>query len=218
MKTLLALLFIGALLILTLVVVMRLAPRSSQDPSPEDDPADQAASAHSSSTGQSGPPPAKSTKYLSAEEASYYLIPDASGHLPVRIRDGLFFHRETRRMVPPGNMTLAKHGVTSFSVRGVAHYEAAAKAADTSPGTEVIFTREPDNRYDDNAIAIAGLDDQGKERIVGYVNKGNARRLAKRMDAGEPIQGWFMRGSGHRIEPTGIAVVITDEDRKRQLF
>lgn len=212
MKTLIVLLVIGAFLVLGFMFISRLGMSSTDDTEARSPTAD------GSDDGRGDPPPSKSSKYLSAEESRYYLVPDASGRMPVRIRDGFFYHKGTRKMVPPGNAQMTKHGVMSFNVRGVSYYEAAAKAANTRPGTEAILRREPDNKFDENAIAVVGLDSRGVERVVGYVNKGNAKRLAKRIDAGESVRGWFMRGSGHRVEPEGIAVVVTDEDRMRELF
>ncbi|MGP5086918.1 HIRAN domain-containing protein [Brachybacterium tyrofermentans] len=207
-----------AFVLVMLVLKVRIGRKLGGDEGDTVPPDEREPSGEQVSNERGEPPPSKSPKYLSTEESRYYLVPDASGRMPVRVRGGFFYHEDTRKMVPPGNAQMTAHGVMSFNVRGVSYYEAAAKAANTSPGTEVIFRREPDNKFDENAIAVVGLDNRGKERVVGYVNKGNARRLAKRMDSGESIRGWFMRGSGPRIEPGGIAVVITDEDTKRQLF
>lgn len=175
--------------------------------------------APSSEDHRGGPPPSTSKDYLNADEAAYYLVRDEGGKLPVRIKGGFFVHRPTGKKVPPGNRQMTKHGALSFNVRGVAYYKAAGKAANTMPGTPTILRREPDNKHDSNAIAVVGVDRRGKERVVGYVNKGNAKRLAKRLDGGETLTAWFMRGSGYGVEPwKGIAVVVTDEDMKRELF
>ena len=166
------------------------------------------------------PPPSKSDKYLSAEEAAYYFVPDADGNLPVRIRRGFFYHPGTRKSVPPGNGTLSKHGLRSFAVRGVSYYPGNAKAANTSPGEPAILRREPNNKHDENAVAICGLDRTGTERRIGYVSKGRAKSLAKRMDAGEePPEAYFMRGSGWGVEARdGIAVVLCDRETLRRLM
>lgn len=157
-------------------------------------------------------PVSKSEKYLSAEEATHYFVPDEQGRLPVRIRDGFFYHPRTRKSVKPGNVTLAKHGLRSFTVRGANYYAGDVKAADTRPGQPAILRREPDNKHDENAVAICGLDRAGTARRVGYVSKGRAKTLARRIDAGEAApEAYFMRGAACGSEAhEGIAIVLCD--------
>lgn len=52
--------------------------------------------------------------------------------------------------------------------------------------------REPDNPHDANAIAIYA---DGTGKLVGYVNKQNAARLATLMDAGLPLAAISTRGN-----------------------
>lgn len=166
------------------------------------------------------PPPPKSAEYLSTEEAAYYFVPDEHGRLPVRIRDGFFYHPGTGKSAPPGNRTLSQRGLVSFAARGTSYYEDDARAADTSPGAPALLRREPDNVHDENAVAICGVDRDGRERRIGYVSKGRAKSLAKRMDAGEqPPEAYFMRGSTCGVESANrVAVVLCDEDTLRHLM
>lgn len=96
-------------------------------------------------------------------------------------------------MVNPKSARLHKLGIYSFSVRGTSHHEQAVKSANLRPGKSVRLVREPQNPYDSNAIAIYA--ETGRHPI-GYVNKQNAARLAKVMDAGQEIAAISTRGNG----------------------
>lgn len=62
------------------------------------------------------------------------------------------------------------------------HAGAHDKLLATLPGSEVTLVREPENRFDKNAIRceIDGV-------MCGYVPKEQAKRLAKDMDAGRSV-------------------------------
>lgn len=154
--------------------------------------------------------PQHQSRYLSAQEAAELLVPGADGKLPVRIRDGFFEHVPTGKRVPPANRALNSHGLVSFTVRGDAYYD--SKAADTRPGQRAQLVREPANKHDSNAVAVYAHDGTGERVKVGYVNKGLARRLAKRMDSGDAVHAWYMRGDPPGEDEEGVAVVLTDED------
>lgn len=95
--------------------------------------------------------------------------------------------------VNPRSRTAYRVGVHSFAVAGTSHHEAAAKAGKFTPGSAVRLVREPDNPYDTNAVAVYA---ETGRRVVGYVPKGQARRLAKLMDAGTALVAVSVRGSG----------------------
>lgn len=160
--------------------------------------------------------PEYESRYLSATEAGELLVPGPDGKVPVRIRDGFFQHVPTGKRVSPANRTLNKHGLVSFRVRGDAYYD--SKAADTRAGQRALLVREPGNKHDPNAVAVHALDKYGERVQVGYVNKGLARRLAKQLDAGDAVVGWFMRGDEPGRDDEGVAVVLTDEDEMRRLL
>ncbi|GEM_PF-3326788 len=164
------------------------------------------------------PPPSKSRKYLSEEEAAYYLVRDSDVRLPVRVSSGFFVHDGTRKQVPPGNRALTRAGVRSFTVRGSSYYPDDSLAADTSPRKRARFKREPENEHDPSAVAVLALDADGKARRVGYVNKGYARALTKRLEAGESVNARFMRGAPAGVEDQGIAVVEATAEDMRRLF
>lgn len=97
-----------------------------------------------------------------------------------------------------------KLGIYACPVRGISYYEQAIKNADTRPFAKAELVREPGNKYDKNAVAIyapnAGL--------IGYVNKQNAARLAKRLDAGESYMALFTRGCKKGEDSVPVSVLI----------
>lgn len=156
------------------------------------------------------------SKYLPATEQRALLVPDEDGVLPVTIRDGFFVYIPTGQMMPPANRVLDGLGVFSFRVRGTQHYRG-AESADTSPGQPAILRREPDNEFDPNAVAVWARNPSGRAVRVGYVNKGLARRLAKRLDAGENIDGVFMRGDAPGVWAESPCVALVDEVFRRRI-
>lgn len=155
------------------------------------------------------------SRYLSAAEAAELLLPGDDGVIPVRIRDGFFQHIPSGKYVPAANRTLNKHGLVSFGVRGARYYQ--SKAADTRPGQVAHLVREPDNEHDPHAVAVHALGRDGQRLKVGYVNKGLARRLAKRLDAGEELSAYFMRGYPPGVDEASPAVVLADDATVRRL-
>ncbi len=57
--------------------------------------------------------------------------------------------------------------------------------------TTVQLVREPENRYDANAVAVLGQDSAGKMVRVGYIPRGDARVVARVMDGGAQIQAHY---------------------------
>jgi hypothetical protein len=113
-------------------------------------------------------------------------------------------------LVNPRSRRLYKLDLFCFKVRGVSYYDAAVIAGDFRPGQPVRLVREPDNPYGGGtAIAIHAVN--GFKR-AGYVNKQNARRLAKRIDAGEVFEGISVRGDGPGCweEPVTVLVAYPD--------
>ena len=101
-------------------------------------------------------------------------------------------------MVNPKSRSLARVGLYSFQIKGSSHQGSAVKSGDFRPGVKVILRREPENPHDPNAIAVH----TSTGRTAGYVNKQNAARLAKRLDAGDDIIAVSIRGSGPGSETT----------------
>ncbi|MGJ9405300.1 HIRAN domain-containing protein [Nesterenkonia aurantiaca] len=130
--------------------------------------------------------------WLSATEADELL-----GHLkpgddlPLSLRwgpGGLLPTTRNRKHLAPGNRHLTRLGLYWLNGRGASHYEAQHKRVNIKVHDLVELQREPKNKHDPNAIAI-----KRRGSTLGYVNKGLARRLAKRMDAGEEFKAVTLR-------------------------
>lgn len=163
-----------------------------------------------------GPPGARRpgviyrSDHLSPEREAEVFELDASG-LPtgslmrrsdrlVIVPDGL-----PAEMVNPRSTRLYRLGIYSFAVRGTGHHTRAARAGDFRPGEPVRLVREPGNEHDSNAIAVYA---QGASEPAGYVNRQNAGRLAKRLDAGEDMTAIVTRGDGPGHSDSAIVVLV----------
>ena len=99
-------------------------------------------------------------------------------------------------------MALARLGIFYFIGRSYRYYDAVS----IQSTTRVLFRREPDNPHGPNVIAVL---DPRTEVLYGYVNKGFAARLAKRIGAGllsrrSRLTGVFLR-LRRRIQLTGVS-------------
>lgn len=137
-----------------------------------------------------------SQTWLSKEEADSELVRDERGTLAFRVerREGefRFVSEESGKQPSPGNLALARLGIFYMNVRGWKNYPAARLRV----GDHIDLRREPENKYDPNAIAVAR---PGSKHIYGYVNKGFARRLAKPIDSGREFVGVVMGRAGITI-------------------
>ncbi len=137
-----------------------------------------------------------SQTWLSKEEADSELVRDERGTLAFRVerREGefRFVSEESGKQPSPGNLALARLGIFYLNVRGWKNYPASRLKV----GDHIDLRREPENKYDPNAIAVAR---PGSKHIYGYVNKGFARRLAKPIDSDREFVGVVMGRAGITI-------------------
>ena len=147
--------------------------------------------------------PERGAVYLSPEVSKDVFTLKAGELPPVRlvIHKGQGWLRDTKHylLVVPGNRYLASAGVFTLNVRGTKYNAQNYRGPRLVPGDLLSLVREPDNEYDSNAIAVCRL---GHSAPLGYVNKGLAKRLAKRLDAGEVFEARVLR---YR-EPFSIAI------------
>lgn len=159
----------------------------------------------------SRPRPVHRDEYLSpgAEAAHFSLdcarLTRASGRLVLSIPEG---------MVNPRSRSLHHHGIYVFRPRGVSYYPQQVKAAGLRPGTAVRLVREPDNEHDANAIAVHPGTGRGP---LGYVNKQNAARLARRLDVGDELVAITLTGSPRGADDEPLTVLVTDPATLEQL-
>lgn len=152
-------------------------------------------------------PSGPSSVWLSKSEADAELIRGSDGVLQVRVVPNAgqlrFASTVSGKLASGGNLALARLGIFYFGARGTSYY----RAARVGVAEEVHLKREPKNEFDANAIALVS---RASGRKYGYVNKGFARRLAKRLDAGESYVGIAMCDGGGvvAVMPVGIAVEL----------
>lgn len=145
------------------------------------------------------------------EERSFVLGPDGMPTGRLRRERGrlVIFTDDLAGMVNPTSARLHSLGLYCFRIRGVTHHEAAVRSGDFRPGARVRLVREPDNEHDPNAIGVYAA---GAERPAGYVNKLNARRLAKRLDAGENLAAISVRGDRPGVDTIAPWVLVAAPD------
>jgi len=161
----------------------------------------------SAPTLRSPPTSIRRSEYLSPEDEERFVTVDDRGLPNIRLQ------RERSQLVlkvPQGlvnfrSRKLSRLGIYTFRVRGVSYHHEAVKAASLSPGSKVRLVREPDNEFDPNAIAIHP--NRGRSPI-GYVNKQNAARLAKRLDAGEALVAITLSGSPAGADDQPVTVLV----------
>jgi len=118
----------------------------------------------------------------------------------------------TSKLISVGNRHLAKLGIWTANVRGIDYHKADVRASDTTPGTALEIQREPDNPHDRNAIAVVA-----EGRLVGYVNKQMAAKLAKLMDAGLVLEVISLAGSPRGKNDSRIQILAADQALVRHL-
>ena len=118
----------------------------------------------------------------------------------------------TSQLVKVGNRHLAHLGIWTAAVRGISFYETAVLLSDTSPGQPLELVREPDNAHDKNAIRV-----HSGGKLIGYVNKQMASRLARRMDSGLELDAISLAGSRRGRDVSRIQVLGAEPHLLRHL-
>jgi hypothetical protein len=77
----------------------------------------------------------------------------------------------------------------------------------------LIAIREPENPYDENAIAVYVEKMNGERKSVGYINRGLAAQLAPEIDEGKEliIHDYFLTGAREQGISLGIIFAYTLE-------
>lgn len=140
---------------------------------------------------------------------------DGSTNLKLGLYNGQMILEAPNGILPStGSCQVYKLGIYSATVRGTSYYEKAITRSDTSPLTPALLIREYDNKYDKNAVAIHTRDGG----LVGYVNKQNAARLAKRIDAGEDYSALFTCGAGRGVRDPHTTILIAPVKTMRSIL
>ncbi len=138
--------------------------------------------------------------YVPAEDEARYLTREADGLPTLRLVDSgdrlsIWSPLAGGALLNPKGTGLRRFGLLATYARGSAYYAAAFRAADLRKGRPVELRREPDNPHDKNAVTLHA---PGARAPFGYVQRGRAPALARRMDSGESMAGVSLRGPGPR--------------------
>lgn len=136
--------------------------------------------------------------YVPKEDEAPHLIRDEAGELLVRLVDSgdrlsIWSPVDGGALLNPKGPGLRKLGLLHSGVRGAQHYRGRRVRG---KGAWVELRREPDNPHDKNAVAMYA---PGARSKFGYVQKGRAATLAKRMASGADMAGVSLNAEGSWI-------------------
>lgn len=134
--------------------------------------------------------------FVPKDQEARYLTRDDAGRPTLRLVDAgdrlaIWSPVGSGALINPKGPGLRQLGLYSSYARGSDHYRSQFRAADLAKGSWVDLRREPDNPHDKNAVAMNA---PGRGETFGYVQKGRAPAVARRMDAGEDMAAVSMRG------------------------
>lgn len=135
-----------------------------------------------------------SVMYITAQEIEELFPHGAPDPLPVKLKrhqgDLWLADRKRGKLIAPGNRRLQSLGLYSLNLRGWKNYEARIRRALLRPADEVELIREPSNPYDANAVYVSAPKAPG---VLGYINKGLAKRVTKLLEAGTVLEARVLR-------------------------
>lgn len=157
------------------------------------------------------PPLVTRRDYVLKDDEARFLDRDAAGRPNLHLRDDgdrlhLWSPVDGGALVNPRGHGIRRHlGLVTSTPRGTDHYPYSYSAADLRRGRLVKLVREPNNKYDPNAVAMQAIDGVSP---FGYVARGHAKPLSKRMLAGEKVIGVSLRGPGARDNSETSQILI----------
>lgn len=148
--------------------------------------------------------------FVPAEAEAPHLTRDANGLPLLRLVDSgdrlsVWSPLDGGALLNPKGTGLRRFGLVATYARGIKYNAPAFRAADLRKGKPVELRREPDNLHDANAVALYA---PGARALFGYVQKGRAPVIARRMDAGESMAGVSLRGPGPCRDDDSAFVLI----------
>ncbi|MFC1439066.1 HIRAN domain-containing protein [Streptacidiphilus sp. N1-10] len=149
--------------------------------------------------------------YVPADGPADRFVP-AVGRMPrlhlVDYQGGLRLCEDaTGLLVGPTDRRLQFAGLHVDNLRGMSHYQPAARSAELSPRKMLRLVPEPENAYDPHAIAIYSAENVGP---VGYVNKQKARRWSKLIADGVRLRAISLRGTRAGASCDAATVLVAD--------
>jgi hypothetical protein len=129
-----------------------------------------------------------------AAEAEYIAFDPGTGHPRVKLRQvrdrlALCPVGTTGIYLNPKSPAIRRLGLITAYVRG-REYQGGLRKTELRPGDRVSLLPEPTNPYDGNAVAVLRA---GSRKKLGYVQRGRAPMVAKRLGEGEQLRGVAMR-------------------------
>lgn len=149
--------------------------------------------------------------YVPKDDEARYLTRDENGLPTVRLADagdrlGIWSPLDGGALINPKGPGLRRRlGLCTSYARGSGHYRGAYRAADLTHGRWVELKREPDNPNDPNAVAMCA---PGSRVPFGYVGRGRAASVARRIDAGEDMAGVTIWGPEPGSDDRSALVLI----------
>lgn len=148
--------------------------------------------------------------YVPKDEEARYLTRDAAGLPTLRLVDAgdrlvIWSPLDGGALLNPKGPGLRSLGLCTSYARGSAHHAAVYRTADLQKGRWIDLRREPENAHDRNAVAMHL---PGSTARLGYVGRGRARVVARRMDAGEDMAGVTIWGPDRGDDDRSTLVLI----------
>lgn len=148
--------------------------------------------------------------YVPKDDEDRHLTRDADGLPTVRFVDvgdrlAVWSPLDGGVLLNPKGLGLRRFGLVATYARGSTHHATAYRSADLRKGRPVELWREPDNPHDRNAVALHA---PGARAAFGYVQRGRAAVIARRMDSGESMAGVSLRGPGPRRDADSAFLLL----------
>lgn len=137
--------------------------------------------------------------YVPKEDELRFMTRDERGLPTLRLVDAndrlaIWSPLDGGALINPQGPGLRSMGLYSSYARGSDFYRPVYRSADLTMGRWVDLVREANNPYDANAVGMSAPGTGGT--VFGYVQRGRAPAVARRLDAGEDLAGVSMRGVG----------------------
>ncbi len=149
--------------------------------------------------------------FVPKDEEARYLARDEDGLPTVRLVDAgdrlaIWSPLEGGALINPKGPGLRQSlGLCTSYARGADHYATAYRNADLRQGRWIDLQREPENPHDRNAVAMCA---PGSLAPIGYVSRGRAPAVARRMDKGEDMAGVTIWGPSRGRDDRSTLVLI----------
>lgn len=153
--------------------------------------------------------------YVQAADEVPFLVRNADGLPNLRLVDAgdrlvIWSPHDGGGLINPKGAGLRHLGLVATYARGSGFHASAFRTADLRKGRWAELRPEPENPHDPNAVALHA---PRASKPFGYVQRGRAAVVAKRLAAGEDLAAVSMRGPGpRRDDDTAFLLVGAHQD------